>query len=212
MSSLLDSMLSAVKQFEGELENIKAEANAAARDLNTIAETRKQLVFLFSDIEQTHKKRTKAINGYNKEVERIAKYGRRAINLAKAPLPMEVKNMPAVTAAVKGKKEVYQMVNAVAMELPNIQGRARGIYFLLRGQDIVYIGQSVDCFSRVSTHATNDGKDFNRACYVPVVKEELNDMENTLIALFKPEYNTRGVTDHADESLAIFNTQEALES
>ena len=202
---MLDLMLAAVQSFESKLDEIRKEADAAERDLEAITETRKQLVAIVSNLAQEHARRTSAINKYNAEVEKIAKYGRRAIELAKTPLPVERENMPAVSAAVKGKKAIYAVVNEAATDLPNIDGRACGIYFLLRDKEIVYIGQSVDCFSRVSSHARDKMKNFNRACYVPVPQKELDDIEATMIALFKPEHNSRGVTNHADESLAIFN-------
>jgi hypothetical protein len=201
----INAIQSVVDACEKKLEKIRRDADNAERDFQAILETRKQLVSVFNAISSEHERRSRAIRKYNTEVETIAKYGKKALELSRTPLPIMAENLPSVAAAVRGKKEIHALVHSNATEVKSLGYRACGVYFLLLDDEIVYIGQSVDCFQRVSTHARDESKTFNRACYVSVPKEELDDIESVLIALFKPVHNSRGVTNHADESLALFN-------
>lgn len=61
-----------------------------------------------------------------------------------------------------------------------------GIYFLLTGDVVVYIGQSANAMSRIASHSD---KDFNKVSFIPTDKELLNDAEAYYIVLFSPELN-----------------------
>ena len=67
-----------------------------------------------------------------------------------------------------------------------------GIYFLINGDSIVYVGQSVNVPSRVSSHYLDAAKDFNKFCYIPCNKEHLDAIESLYIHMFKPSLNGRG--------------------
>lgn len=191
-----DLMLSAVVEAELQLKAIREQADAAELDLEVITSVRKKLVSITEDLAKEHARRSAAINRYNLEVEKIIKHGRRAVDLAKTPLPLQIANMPAIKKALKGKEEIHAAVNEAAVKIE----KACGVYFLLKENEIVYIGQSINCFSRVSSHTNDATKDFNRVCYVPVNSDELNAIEEILIAIFKPKHNRAGVTVHFDES------------
>lgn len=64
------------------------------------------------------------------------------------------------------------------------------IYYLKRGEKIVYIGQTINLMQRLGSHLDSD-KDFDSAVYFPVVgdKEERNYIEAGLIIEHTPEYN-----------------------
>lgn len=62
-----------------------------------------------------------------------------------------------------------------------------GIYFLSRGGAIVYIGQSMNIYSRIAAHEKD--KEFDSACYFHCAREDMDDIERTLIQSFQPEYN-----------------------
>jgi hypothetical protein len=199
----------AIGQLEEELKEIRKQADAAELNLDTIKSVRKNIVDRVTELSQEYTRRASAIDKYNLEVEKIVKYGKRAMELARNPLPMQLSHVPAIKKSVKGVKEIHAIVNDTAVEIDLIN-IACGVYFLLKQDEIVYIGQSVDCFSRVLSHMKDTSKDFNRACYFPVCREELDDIEETLIALFKPKQNRRGINNHSDDSLAILNTHPLL--
>jgi hypothetical protein len=62
-----------------------------------------------------------------------------------------------------------------------------GIYFLVRDKKIIYVGQSIDVFSRISTHR-ND-KEFDSIAYVPCEPSLLDKMESLYIHVLSPHLN-----------------------
>lgn len=65
--------------------------------------------------------------------------------------------------------------------------RISGVYFLCRGAEVVYVGQSTDVLGRVAQHRTY--KDHDRAYYWPVPPGELDRVEGAFIRLLKPCLN-----------------------
>lgn len=63
------------------------------------------------------------------------------------------------------------------------------IYFLLKSDMIVYVGQSHSLGVRISNH--KKGKDFDRVKYIEVPKHNQNVLELALIKSIKPAYNTQ---------------------
>ena len=63
-----------------------------------------------------------------------------------------------------------------------------GIYFLIDVNKVVYVGQSVNIFSRVSQHF-NDKKQFTSFAYIVCEKNILDKMESLYIHLLKPKLN-----------------------
>ena len=66
----------------------------------------------------------------------------------------------------------------------------RGIYFLKQGDNIVYIGQSVNIHNRVKQHAIENTKVFDSFSY-KIVDENLSldDIEVEEIVKYRPKYN-----------------------
>lgn len=65
-----------------------------------------------------------------------------------------------------------------------------GIYMLMDGNHIIYIGQSIDIFGRISNHRID--KIFNSVVIIYVDKDNLNSVENFLIRELNPELNVVG--------------------
>jgi hypothetical protein len=61
-----------------------------------------------------------------------------------------------------------------------------GIYFLCKGDDVVYVGQSIVPSARISTHAKDKSKSFDRAYAIACPESELNDLESAFITLLSP--------------------------
>lgn len=62
-----------------------------------------------------------------------------------------------------------------------------GIYFLFDGDEIVYVGQSVDIMTRVGAHLRD--KVFDSFNYIECDLCDLNNLEATYILELKPKYN-----------------------
>jgi len=61
------------------------------------------------------------------------------------------------------------------------------VYFLIRDEKIVYVGQSIMLGSRIESHLRY--KKFNRVLFLPWPKHELEALERKLILAIMPEYN-----------------------
>lgn len=68
-------------------------------------------------------------------------------------------------------------------------GTAMGIYFLIKGAEVVYVGQSIDVYGRLSKHRV-DGKDFDSFAFIQCERNMLNDLESLYISAFVPFMNS----------------------
>ena len=62
-----------------------------------------------------------------------------------------------------------------------------GIYFLIKEKKIVYIGQSTNIFTRITTHAKY--KKFDSYSYIPCDQSILDKLESLYIHVYQPELN-----------------------
>ena len=69
----------------------------------------------------------------------------------------------------------------------------KGIYYLYRGDRIVYVGQSkTNCMSRVAKHYDEQTKDFDRFRIRPMPNlsdSQIDHVEMRNIQIIKPQYN-----------------------
>ncbi|OLF36556.1 hypothetical protein BTW00_05585 [Psychrobacter sp. C 20.9] len=65
-------------------------------------------------------------------------------------------------------------------------GDACGVYFLVKNNEIVYIGQSINIASRITQHRD---KDFDSVSYVACHKDELDILESLYILAYQPALN-----------------------
>lgn len=64
-----------------------------------------------------------------------------------------------------------------------------GIYFLCKEKEVVYVGQSVNIPSRVTTHRNEGQKIFNRVYFLRCPEHELDRLEAQFIKTLKPRLN-----------------------
>lgn len=72
-----------------------------------------------------------------------------------------------------------------------------GVYFLIRGGKIVYVGKSVNVHSRIATHQKS--KEFDKINFIECPEWCLHRLEQMYIRKFNPELNIAGRTDHLPE-------------
>jgi hypothetical protein len=65
---------------------------------------------------------------------------------------------------------------------------ASGIYFLIRGGEVVYVGQSVDVLHRIARHR-REGKVFDSFSYMECDPHQMDRLESLYIKAFVPEEN-----------------------
>lgn len=61
-----------------------------------------------------------------------------------------------------------------------------GVYLLYKDGALIYVGQSVNVYSRIPQHRN---KDFDRAMFIPCQKAVLDAVESALIAVLCPKLN-----------------------
>lgn len=74
---------------------------------------------------------------------------------------------------------------------PLSQANYSGVYFLIHGEAVVYVGQSVNVITRIATHQTEGRKTFDRYAYVPCPPHLLDTMESLYIHALRPPLNGR---------------------
>jgi hypothetical protein len=67
-----------------------------------------------------------------------------------------------------------------------------GIYFLVQGDEVVYVGQSVNLHSRISSHIADGHKQFDRVFFRRAAPAELNPLEARFIRVLRPKLNKAG--------------------
>lgn len=81
----------------------------------------------------------------------------------------------------------------LAMEFPSCE---MAVYFLLRGGQVMYVGQSCNLPHRIGHHrntAKNDpNRTFDRVFYIPLEGGFLSAIEKEYISLFAPPWNIAG--------------------
>jgi hypothetical protein len=63
---------------------------------------------------------------------------------------------------------------------------ATGVYFLIEGDEVVYVGQSVNVYARIAQHAA---KIFDRYAFIPCSVDALDRLESLYIHFLRPKLN-----------------------
>lgn len=82
-------------------------------------------------------------------------------------------------------KDLYELPTELLNRYPS------GIYFLCKGQELVYIGQSSDIVSRVRIHLRENKKEFDRVLFIAVQESMLHEVESRLINEYRPKFNVK---------------------
>ena len=70
-----------------------------------------------------------------------------------------------------------------------------GVYFLIRSDKVVYVGQSNNVHARVQQHRNIDRKEFERWAFIQCERNQLNVLESLYIMALQPEDNGRNVNN-----------------
>lgn len=115
-----------------------------------------------------------AVGGWRGVADRIAKQAHRA-----------AKQEAAIGVAILPDAEL------LSLRLP--LDPMCGVYFLLDGEDVVYVGQSRDVLYRITQHRRNPPIPFTSVAWYPVPRGSLDSTEAALIRRFNPPGNRYGV-------------------
>lgn len=82
-----------------------------------------------------------------------------------------------------------------------------GIYFLVQGESVVYVGQSRNVYSRIAQHKTGV-KYFDCWCYIKCAEKDLDAMESLYIHILRPKLN--GKIKNSDQLVAPISVHSIL--
>lgn len=78
-------------------------------------------------------------------------------------------------------------------------GYGSGVYFLCKGNDIVYVGESTCLIARISAHLHEKIKDFDSVYFLSIAPHARRKVEKAFIQHYNPKYNiqkeNRGASD-----------------
>ncbi len=95
---------------------------------------------------------------------------------------LELVNKVALTLTNKTLLREEEIVNSA-----NTWELATGVYFLIDSGKVVYVGQSVNVYSRIAQHHS---KSFDSFAFIPCKKEILNSLESLYIHILQPPLNS----------------------
>lgn len=119
-----------------------------------------------------------AQNGWISEQAGIPFPGRLLVQLA-SPAPQQALR----------KSELPLVLRGMSCDLFPVNYTCSGVYFLIHGEEVVYVGQSLSVASRVHDHVSKKEKVFDRAVYLPVPPSDLSQVERAFIRVLRPRYN-----------------------
>lgn len=91
-------------------------------------------------------------------------------------------------------KKVLRAIHSVPYKITDILdaaipiGTQIGVYFLIKDDEVVYVGQSTEILRRIGAHK-KDGKDFDSFAFIECGKADLNRIETKYITALVPELN-----------------------
>jgi hypothetical protein len=92
-------------------------------------------------------------------------------------------NVPALAITDQPPKSIWNIPNLQQIPKHSYQ---TGVYFLCKEDEVVYVGQSINPATRISTHNQDVQKNFDRVYLMPVPESELNDVEGSFIHHLQP--------------------------
>lgn len=106
------------------------------------------------------------------------------------------KERDAIAREIKASDISASLTGYSLLSEENIVSKAKpldsycGVYFLVKKNKVVYVGQSVNVFSRVAKHAME--KDFDAMAWIPCKKTMLDKLESLYIHVLQPTLNGNG--------------------
>lgn len=130
----------------------------------------------------------------------------RAVNL-RAELKLGLRELKAQVNELQERRDALVFMERMGKTLEPITSRVllseheiiqgshkwtgqRGVYFLIRGNRVVYVGQSVNVFGRIGCHASN--LEFDSVAWLPCPADVIDKLESLYIHTLRPEKNGNG--------------------
>ena len=103
--------------------------------------------------------------------------------------------------ANKKAKNVPKELLGIQSELRDLQSAPPSVYFLINDNKVVYVGQSLNVYSRIKEHEKD--KKFDRVLYMLADIKNLQEVERKYINALLPKYNNDPLTKRLKENTDI---------
>ena len=94
----------------------------------------------------------------------------------------------------------------IAGSYPKNQVVLLGVYFLIKNNSVVYVGQSVNIFARINSHFST--KDFNSFSFIQCKKTDLDKLESLYIHYLKPPQNATYKNGNKKSPLSVIQLKQ----
>jgi hypothetical protein len=106
-------------------------------------------------------------------------------------------------------------IEARLKELPHLAEALTtcAVYFLMSGDEVVYVGQTTNLYARIGGH--REDKVWDRILFLPTPRKDLDATERHWIATLRPKYNTspgHGPNPHRVQAARLIRTGRTSES
>ena len=107
------------------------------------------------------------------------------------PMPRELPVLCPIDRTNTKQIPPTPLLGLMGLAMLSIPPNISGVYFLCDGDDVVYVGQSVQVVNRIATHLAEGRKKFDadRVFFMPCPPPDLNAVEGQFIRLLNPKYN-----------------------
>lgn len=119
-------------------------------------------------------------------IDEINQY-KRELELLKLEIQAAQKKLNFINAKIDYAKEESTLTKDEILMLAGIVPKIIGIYFLIDKNEVVYVGQSKDIYTRINTHRKH--KVFDTFTYIRCPKDMLNIVETRYIKRLEPKLN-----------------------
>jgi len=195
---------------EQRCERLQAQVDALEDEIANVNDTVREIRHRMRQASQLGERRIRLERKLHDQIELL---NRLRCEFAAAALAKPIVMNPLPKLKVSPHEPAVASMQIVAASRPVRNMRECGVYFLIEGEKIVYVGQSVEVTARVTSHMKDRNKVFDRAAYIPVPEERLDEVELFWIRALRPEFNRMGLQKACDtevELTALAAVAEAL--
>lgn len=125
-------------------------------------------------------------DNFSRHIDEIEK-NKIELESLKSKIQEAQKTLDILNSRIDYAKEENTLSKNEILMLAGIVPKIVGIYFLIDNEEIVYVGQSKDIYSRINTHTKH--KVFDRFTYIKCPEEMLDTIETRYIKRLEPKLN-----------------------
>lgn len=117
--------------------------------------------------------------------------------------PEVIQHLTQLTEASAALTGLYMLTEKQIVSAANRYKPCCGVYFLIKDNKVMYVGQSVDIHSRMRQHAKT--RDFDSYTYIPCEPDSLDIYESLYIHALSPDWNAEHESGKKTAPISLLN-------